>query len=203
MRSVRSSSLSLPEGARRNEGGERKERGEKRRRGREAWAESREGNTAGGTRRREVLLSSRGPLSSLSRWWQVSVAALAAVDGRHRRQGRFLSQSPLVRAAKPLRGVACPPRARRVCARRRRQATRTMRDPTPRVTPPPRSDATATRYAPRTRCWKRVREPLPFCFFVERRDCGGRIIAPRGEPFRQSGTLFASSVEGACYLGGC
>jgi hypothetical protein len=44
---------------------------------------SREGNIAGGTQRREVLLSGRGPLSSLSRWWQVSVAALAAEDGRY------------------------------------------------------------------------------------------------------------------------
>lgn len=73
-------------------------------------------NTAGGTQKREVLLSGRGPLSSLSRWWQVSVAALAAEDGRHlaKRTPLFLPIASRARAAKPLRGVACPPQARRV-----------------------------------------------------------------------------------------
>lgn len=72
--------------------------------------------------------------------------------------------------------VACPPRvsrarrarspARTARRRRRRQATRTMLDVTPGVTPPPRSDATATRYALYTRCCvcRRVGllRPLPF-----------------------------------------
>lgn len=48
---------------------------------------------------------------------------------------------------------------RQKCVRwRRRQATRTMRHATPGVKPPSRSDATATRYAPYTRCYKRARE---------------------------------------------
>lgn len=165
------------------ERGERKVRCEKRRRGRKAWVESRENrSTAGGTRRREVLLSGRGPLSSLSRWWQVSVAALAAEDGRYRRrrQGTFLSQLHfrLVCAAKPLRGVACPPRARRA----RRQATRTMSDATPGITPPPRSDATAIRYALCIRCWERVREPFPFRSFIgmrSQRELETRTLPPR------------------------
>jgi len=141
--------------------------------------ESRENrSTAGGTRRREVLLSGRGPLSSLSWWWQVSVAALAAEDGRHRRhrQETFLSQSQLPSRLRPRlvcgfayglleaighygasRALHEREEQRRVCPPARRQATRTMSDATPRITsppppPPPRSDATATRYALRIRC---------------------------------------------------
>lgn len=148
--------------------------------------ESRESNTAGETRRREVLLSGRGPLSSLSQWWQVSVAALATVDGCHRHQGTFLSQSPRRRSHC---GASRALHEREECARRRRQATRTMRDPTPRVTPPPQSDATATRYAPGA---ERGPENRFRSVSSSRRDCEG-IITPRGEPFRHSGTLFASS----------
>lgn len=48
---------------------------------------------------------------------------------------------------------------RQKCVRwRRRLATRTMHRATPGVKPPPRSDATATRYAPYTRCYERARE---------------------------------------------
>lgn len=67
----------------------------RRKRGREAKTAKRKrstrrvGSTAARGTRREVLLS--GPLSSLSRWWQVSVAALAAVDGHHLVEFLFLS----------------------------------------------------------------------------------------------------------------
>lgn len=111
--------------------------------------------TAGGTRRREVLLSGRGPLSS--RWWQVSVAALVAENGR-----RFSPETSLLLAISHARVRNKGTRAlheRQKCVRwRRRQATRTMRHATPGVKPPPRSDATATRYAPYTRCYERARE---------------------------------------------
>jgi hypothetical protein len=126
-------------------------------------------NTARGTRRREVLLSGRGPLSSLSRWWQVSVAALAAEDGRHRRrQGTFSRRRFSLNRLSCARGEVTAgrrvpsTRARRVCPPAAAGDPRTMCYATPGVTPPPRSDATATRYAPRTRCWERAREPFPF-----------------------------------------
>lgn len=63
--------------------------------------------TAGGTRRREVLLSGRGPLSS--RWWQVSVAALVAENGR-----RFSPETSLLSAISRACTRGCGIRVRRV-----------------------------------------------------------------------------------------
>lgn len=115
-------------------------------------------HTAEGTWRREVLLSGRGPLSS--RWWQVSVAALVAGNGR-----RFAEDvSSLCHLSRAHAGVRNKSTSRVLHERqefirwRRRQETRTsdprtMRHAIPGVTPPPRSDATATRYAPYTRCY--------------------------------------------------
>lgn len=160
-------------------------------------------NTAGGTQRREVLLSGRGPLSSLSRWWQVSVAALAAEDGRHLAQGTplFLSIASRTRG-EATAGRRVPSTSEKSVPaggggrRPGRCATRP-----PGATPPSRSDATATRYAV-PGAGKRAREPLPFRSFVGTRPRSAGN--PRREPFRATvEPCLLRLVECARYLGFC
>lgn len=91
--------------------------------------------------------------------------------------------------------VACPPRTTRVrslAAATSDPDPRTMRHATPGVTPPPRSGATATRYAPYTRYYMRGSERAASVWdtIVEelsRRKPGTRIFPPHGE------ILFTSS----------
>lgn len=112
----------------------------------------------GGTRRRERFCYPVAVLSPLPRGGGRSVLPRSRPRTAATTPQTFLlfSSSLFARVQQHEQRVACPPRAREERARRRRrrrprrQATRTMRDATPGVTPPPRSDATATRYAPCT-----------------------------------------------------